>query len=371
MRHVDEGLKMWLDILNNPAFPEDRIRRERESMILPLRNRNRNISTVATRTFQDLIYGEESPINAEPTEATISGITRDDVIAWHKKYWGANNAILVVAGDFKKAEMLQKLEATFGKWRNAETKAVPPYPKVAALASKGGVYMAQPEGATPNQGIVRVGFLGLTQDDPDYPAVDLMNYTLGGGSFSSRITQVVRTDNGLAYTANSSVGAGLHYPGAMAAFVQTKNSTVVFATQLMINEIERMRAGDVSEKDLRFAKTARVRAFPSMFSTISGNIRNFAQLEMDKRPMDYYDTYLARYEKVTLADVKRVAQKYLQTDKMIILVTGNIEECRAGADKLLPNQGTIDAMAAKYGGRTIDGLTKKFGDGTVHVVKLR
>jgi hypothetical protein len=107
-----------------------------------------------------------------------------------------------------------------------------------------------------------------------------------------------------------------------------------------------------------------------MFSTIFGNIRNFAQLEMDKRPMDYYDTYLARYEKVTLADVKRVAQKYLQTGKMLIVVTGNIEECRAGADKLLPNQGTIDAMAAKYGGRTIDGLAKKFGDGTVHIVKL-
>jgi zinc protease len=231
--------------------------------------------------------------------------------------------------------------------------------------------MVQPEGVTPNQGIVRVGFLGLTQDDPDYAAVDLMNYTLGGGSFSSRITQVVRTDNGLAYTANSSVGAGLHFPGAMAAFVQTKNSTVVFATQLMINEIERMRAGDVAEKNLRFAKTARVRAFPSMFSTIFRNIRNFAELEFEQRPMDYYDTYLARYEKVTLADVRRVAQKYLQTDKMVILVAGNSEECRAGADKMLPNQATIDAMAAKFGGRTIDGLAKQYGDGTVHVVKLK
>ena len=371
MRHVDEGLKIWMDLLTNPAFPEDRIRREREAMMTPLRNRNRNITTVATRTFQELVYGERSPITAEPTEATIGGLTRDDVVAWHRKYWGANNAILVVAGDFKKAEMLQKLDATFGRWRSAEAKAEPVYPKVTGLAAKGGVYMAQPEGATPNQGIVRVGFLSLTQDDPDYPAVDLMNYTLGGGSFSSRITKIVRTDNGLAYTANSSVAAALHYPGTIAAFVQTKNSTVVFATQLIINEIERMRAGDVSERDLQFAKTARLRAFPSMFSTVFGNIRNFAQLEMDKRPMDYYDTYVARYEKVTLSDVKRVAQKYLQTDKMLIVVTGNIEECRAGADTLLPNQGTIDAMAARYGGRTIDGLAKRFGDGTVNIVKLK
>jgi len=181
VRHVDEGLKIWMDILNNPAFPEDRIRREKESMAAPLRNRNRQLAGVATTTWQQLVYGEDSPIAAEVTETTINSITRDDVVAWHKKYWGANNAILVVSGDFKKAEMLQKLEATFGKWRNAEAKATPNWPKVTSMAAKPGVYMVQPLGATPNQGVVRVGTLSLTQDDPDYAAVDLMNYTLGGG----------------------------------------------------------------------------------------------------------------------------------------------------------------------------------------------
>ena len=371
MRHVDEGLKIWLDILTNPAFPEDRLRREREAMIAPLRNRNRNLGTVATNTWEDLIYGEDSPITAEATETTISSITRDDVVAWHKKYWGANNAILVVAGDFKKAEMLQKLEATFGTWRAADTKAVPRYPAVTATAAKPGVYMVQPLGATPNQGIIRVGTLSLTQDDPDYPAVDLMNYTLGGGSFSSRITQIVRTDNGLAYTANSSVGAALHYPGAFNAFTQTKNSTVVFATQLLLNEIERMSAGDITEQDLMFAKTARLNAFPSMFSTVFGNVSNFARLEFEERPRDFYATYLDRYRKVTVADIKRVAKKYLQPDTMIVLIAGYIDECKAGADTTLPNQGSIDAMAAKYGGRTIDGVARKHGDGTVHVVTLK
>ena len=371
MRHLDEGLKIWLDLLTNPAFPEDRSTREKQAMAAPLRNRNRNLTGVATTTWDKLMYGEDSPITAEATEATINNVTRADIVAWHKKYWGANNAILVVAGDFNKAEMLQKLEATFGKWRAADIKAVPNYPKVAGLASKPGVYMVQPEGATPNQGVIRVGTLSLTQDDPDYPAVELMNYTLGGGSFSSRITQIVRNDNGLAYSASSSVGADLHYPGAFAGFTQTKNSTVVFATQLIVNEIERMYAGDVTQKDLDFAKTARINSFPSTFSTVFGNIQNFARLELDSRPADYYDTYVAKYQKVTLGDIKRVAKKYLQPDKMVILVTGYIDECRAGADKLLPNQAAIDAMAAKYGGRTIDGLAKKFGDGQVHIVSLR
>jgi predicted Zn-dependent peptidase len=77
----------------------------------------------------------------------------------------------------------------------------------------------------------------------------------------------------------------------------------------MINEIERMRAGDVTNQDVAFAKAARISAFPAMFSNVSGNLRNFASLELEGRPRDYYETYVERYSKVTLADVKRVAQK--------------------------------------------------------------
>jgi predicted Zn-dependent peptidase len=386
-RHFDEGLKIWMDILLNPAFPEDRLRREKDASLPMIRNRNRNIGQVAARTYDKLIYGENSPITAEQTEGIVTGITRDDLVAWHKKYWGANNAILVVSGDFKKADMLKKLEATFGKWRKAE-KAVPPIPKV-AQASKAGVYMVQPEGQTPNQGIIRMGHLGLKTDDPDYPAVDLMNYILGGGSFSSRITKIVRTDNGLAYSTSSSfgggggggprggggggTGAGILYPGTFTASCQTKNSTVVFASQLMLDIIENLRSGDISEADLKMAKSGRVNAFPSqpIFTDIGSMVQSFASLEFNGRPKDYYEAYVAKYEKVTLADLKRVALKYLRPDQMVIMVAGNIEECKAGADKLLPNQATIDAMAAKFGGRTIDGLARKYGDGTVNIVKLK
>jgi len=385
IKYLDEGLKIWLDILNNPAFPEDKLRREKDTTLPGIRNRNKNVSQVASRVYEQLIYGEDSPIAQDPTEATITAIGRDDLLAWHKKYWGANNAILVVSGDFKKADMLKRLEAAFGKWPKAE-KAVPALPRV-QQAAKAGVYMVQPE-VLPNQGVIRIGHLGLRSDDPDYPAVDLMNYVLGGGSFSSRITKVVRTDNGLAYSTSSSFsgggggggprggrgggsGAGILYPGMFTASCQTKNSTVVFASQLMLDLIEDMRNGNIGEADLKMAKSARVNAFPSMFSGVGSIIQNFANLEFNGRPMDYYEAYLPKYEKVTIADLKRVAQKWLQPDKMIIMVAGNIEECRAGADKMLPNQATIDAMAAKFGGRTIDGLAKKYGDGAIHTIPLK
>ncbi len=377
MRHVDEGLKIWMDVLSDPAFPEDKLRREKDSAMPAIRNRNRDVSTVAGRVYEQLMYGENSPVTVQRTEAGINSITRDDLVKWYEKYWGAANAILIVSGDFKKAEMLQKLETTFGKWRKAE-KAEPPIPQV-QQAAKAGVYMVQPESQTPNQGIIRMGHLGLTVDDPDYPAVDLMNYILGGGSFSSRITKIVRTDNGLAYSTGSSFsggggrggggsGAGILYPGTFTASCQTKNSTVVFASQLMLDIIEDVHNGNVSEADLKMAKSARINAFPSLFQGVGAIVQDFARLEFEGRPMNYYDNYVAKYQKVTLDDVRRVARKWLKPDQMVIMVAGNIEECKAGADRLLPNQPTIDRMAAKFGGRTIEGLAKKYGDGTVHVV---
>jgi len=367
-RHLQEGLNIWMDLLNNPAFPEDKLRREKDLALPSIRNRNKNVSPVASRTWSRLIYGDDSPISAETTEATINSITRDDLIAWHQKYWGANNAILVVTGDFKKAEMLQKLEETFGKWRTAE-KAIPPIPNVQQSA-KAGVYAIQPE-VIPNQGIIQIGHVGILLKDPDYPAVDLMNYILGGGSFASQITKVVRTDHGLAYSANSSYAGGIEYPGTFRAFCQTKNSTVVFAAQLMLDLIERMRAGEVTAADLAMAKKARLDSFPAMFPSISAIVRNFASLEFNGQSMDYYDVYEAKYAKVSLSDIQRAAKKWLQPGKLVILISGNIAECKAGADKTLPDQSNIDAMAAKFGGRTLDGLAKTYGDGAIHVMSLK
>ena len=374
VRHLDEALGIWMDILNNPAFPEDKLRRNRESALVAYENRNKNVSTVGGRAFNELVYGEDSPINAQRTDVTINGINRGDLFAWHRRYWGANNAILIVAGDFDRDEMLQKLEETLGQWPDAEA-AVPPIPEVTQAAAAG-VYMIEPE-VIPNQGVIRIGHLGLMQDHPDYAAVDLMNYILGGGSFSSRITKIVRSDNGLAYSTGSRFSGGTLYQGTFTASCQTKNSTVVFAAQLMLNEIERIRDEPVPEEDLEFARTARVNAFPALFGgggrsgAMFGTLRNFANLEFNNRPMDYFDSYVERYEAVTVEDIQRVAREYLRPEKLIIMIAGNIEQSRAGADEMLPNQATIDEMAALFGGRTIEGLAEKYGDGTVHILELR
>jgi predicted Zn-dependent peptidase len=112
----------------------------------------------------------------------------------------------------------------------------------------------------------------------------------------------------------------------------------------MLNEIEKIRNEPVPEEDLEFARTARVNAFPALFSggrgrsAIFGTLGNFANLEFNGRPMDHYDTYVARYEAVTVDDIQRVAREYLRPENMIIMISGNIDESRAGADDMLLNQ---------------------------------
>ena len=200
-----------------------------------------------------------------------------------------------------------------------------------------------------------------------------MNYILGGGSFSSRITKVVRTDNGLAYSTSSSFGRGgrLTIRGRSRLLpdqeLDGRLRLAAHARPDRGHAHRRRQRGRLEVRQERPGSTPSRRC-----SRVVGSIvPNFATSSSTTGRWTTTTPTLAKYEKVTIADLKRVAQKWLQPDKMIIMVAGNIAECRAGADKMLPNQPTIDAMAAKFGGRTIDGLAKKYGDGTVHTITLK
>ena len=216
------------------------------------------------------------------------------------------------------------------------------------------------------------------QDHPDYAAVDLMNYILGGGSFSSRITKIVRSDNGLAYSTGSRFSGGTLYPGTFTASCQTKNSTVVFAAQLMLNEIEThpKRTGAGGGPGVRPDGPGQCLSGPvrggAGWSAMFGTLQQLREPGVQRAPHGLLRHLRGqRYEAVTVEDIQRVAQEYLRPENMIIMISGNIDESRAGADDMLPNQATIDELAALFGGRTIEGLAEKYGDGTVHIMDLR
>ncbi|MDZ7377102.1 MAG: insulinase family protein [candidate division KSB1 bacterium] len=287
------------------------------------------------REFNKLLYGDH-PLVWEETKASIERISQSDLFDFHSKYFAPNNIILAVAGDFNRSEMLRKIEDAFLNWPKKEIR----FPKVPPVIEKNrpGVFMIQKD---INQGYVNVGHFGIKDTNPDLFAVNLMNFILGGGSFTSRITSKVRSDEGLAYNTGSRFATEHDFPGTFYGYVQTKSATVHYAISLILNEFKRIQKELVSDQELETAKNYYLDSFPDRFSSAIGTMISFANLEYDGFPMDYYDTFREKYQAVTKQDILRVAKKYIKPGEMSIFVVGDIEKCKAGDEK---HPGTLDQL---------------------------
>ncbi len=334
-RHTDEVLGLFADMLMNPIFAEDKIRLWKDQAIEALKTKNDQPRAVLEREFRKLLYGDH-PLVWEESKASLEGISRADLLEFHRTYYVPNNIILAVAGDFQRQEMLDKLEKAFAGWQPRKV-TLPRVPEVKAK-NRPGVFMIQKQ---INQGYVNVGHFGIKDTNPDVFAINVMNFILGGGSFTSRITSKVRSDEGLAYNTGSRFANEHLFPGTFYGYVQTKSQTVHYAISLILKEFKRIREEVVTDQEMETAKNFFLDSFPDRFSTAIGTMNTFASLEYDGFPLDYYDTYCDKIRAVTKQDVLRVAKKYIKPNEMSIMVVGDIEACRKGYDKHL---GTLDEL---------------------------
>ena len=325
-KDVDKGLGLYLEMLRTPAFQEDRLKLAKSQILQALERRNDNTSAIEAREWNRLIYGAEHFTSKDVTKASIESITRQDLVDFHQKYFQPAGFIIAASGDFKTDELLAKLEAAFKGWPSNKM-AVPDVPKPTHTPVAGIYAVHKPD---VNQGRVSIGHIGSMRDNPDSYALEIMNDILGGGSFTSRIMLRVRSDEGLAYSASSAYGMGVYFPGTFRAEFQSKSATTAQAIQIVLEEINRIRTVKVSAEELETSKNQAVETFPLIFSTAAQIAGTFAQDEYTKRPADYWDTYRQRISAVTADDVQRVAQKYLDPSKLVILVVGNIDDITKG-----------------------------------------
>lgn len=325
-KDVDAGLALYFDMLRNPRFQEDRLKLAKSQILQNMERRNDSTTTIENREWSRLMYGADHFSTKESTKASIESITREDMIAFHQKYFQPGGFIFAISGDFNTKDMLAKLEASMKGWPVNKT-ALPEVPKPAAVPVAG-LYTVHK--ADVNQGRVSIGHIGGMRDTPDSYAIEIMNDILGGGGFTSRITSRVRSDEGLAYSAGSNFGLGTYYPGVFRAAFQSKNPTTSQAIDIIMEELNRVRTSKVTPEELETAKNSIVEFFPRIFATASQIAGTFAQDEYTKRRPDYWTTYRERIRAVTAEDVQRVADKYLQPDKMVVLVVGNIDEITKG-----------------------------------------
>lgn len=316
-KDLDLGLQLYADLLRNPSFPEDKLELAKADIRNAIKRRNDDPGTITNRYFNNILYGEH-PSGRILEWATVKAIIPADLAAYHQKFYVPNNIIIGIAGDFNRDALLGKLEQYFGDWQKSETPLAPP-PEV-SYAFKPGVYQVVKD---INQANLRIGHLGIRRDNPDRYAVALMNYVLGGGSFTSRLTEKVRSDAGLAYSAGSGYETSSRDYGAFYAYCQTKSESANRATRIIFDEINRIRTEGVTAKELDDAKGAYINRFVFTWDSPGKIVQNYMSLEYDGLPADYYKEYINNYRKVTRDDIKAVAQKYLNPEQLTFLVVGN------------------------------------------------
>jgi zinc protease len=326
--NLDESLKVFVEMLREPRFQEDRLTLAKEQALQEMKKRNDDSADIERREWSVLLYGEKQLLNRFTTEASIKALTREDLVAFHRKYFHPANMIAAVSGSLPRAEMTRRLEAAFAGWPGTK-------PTVSVVPS--GVNTAAPGlyriPKDVNQGRVSIGLPAVMRDSPDIYALEVMNEILGGSGFTSRITKTVRSNEGLAYSAGSGIGFGVFYPGSFRAAFQSKSRTVAYATQLVLDEIRKMREAPVAAEELETIKNSLIQTFPSQFASKQQTVGIFASDEYTKQDPTFWASYRDRIKAVTVADVQRVARTHLVPEKLIVLVVGDQKEIDLGDDR--------------------------------------
>ncbi len=326
-KDIDEGLAIFFDVLMDPEFREAPLNLAKARLINQLRQANDQPRTILSREYERILYGDHA-LTWVPLKQTYDGITRADLSAMHDKYFFPENLILAASGDFSKSELIKKVNSFISGWENKNLE-IQTFEKTFPEPEPG-VYFIQKK---INQGYISLGHLGIEESNPDYFAVQVMNFILGGGSFTSRITMKVRSTEGLSYNQGSRFTYRWGYPGTFSGYVQTKSSTVGYAISLILDEFHRIRKEPVSDAEMEVALNYYLESFSNAFESPQNTMSTFANLEMTGKPMDYYKTYRDNIRVVTKDKVQEVAKKYIHPDKAVILIVGDFDPCNKGGDK--------------------------------------
>ncbi|MGH9162822.1 MAG: M16 family metallopeptidase [Vicinamibacteraceae bacterium] len=335
-----EVLQVFADVLRRPAFDAGRLHVEAQGQNASIARQNDDPNDILSREFDKVLYGKDSPYARIPTYQTIANITRDDLVAWHKKYFHPNRIVLGIWGDITVAEATALVKKIFGDWPKGPEpppleKEFPPPPD----AARPGVYQALKKDV--NQSSITIGHQGeLRTGDPDFFPVAVLNEVLGG-SFASRLFSNVRSAKGLAYAVSGSVGSSFVRVEPFSMFMTTRTETTGAGIDALLAEARAIGAATPpTDEEVARGKAAILNSFVFQFATVGQVLNRQLDFEYYDVPLDWLDRYRAEVEKVTTAQVRAVAQRYIHPDRFSIVIVGTGE----GYDKKLDAFGTVRAL---------------------------
>lgn len=330
---LDSALALFADIALHPAFNAadlERVRKVRLTALQQVRDRGPAIANLAYATA---LYGEQHPYGRPltGTETSVADITRDDLVKFYTTYFRPNDATLLVVGDVRPDDIERRALALFSGWARADVPTVAegsaPVPKATTL-----VLIDKPGAA---QSSFRLGGIGVPRTTDDYFAIQVMN-TILGGSFTSRLNQNLRETHGYTYGANSGFSmrrtAGPFTAGAEVVSAKTDSAFIEFMKEL------RAIRDTVPSDELAKAKRYLQLGLPQDFETTGDIASQMLPLVTYGVPLDFYDTAVQKIGAVTQADVQRVARRYVNPDRLTIVIVGDRKLIEPGLRALNPGE---------------------------------
>jgi len=334
-KNFGQMLELMADVALHPSFPADEIERQRASRLAQLVQQAENAGQLAARVTASVLYGDRHPYGFTElgTEAAVRSVARNDIEAFWKQNFVANNAALVVAGDITMSELKPLAESAFGAW----SAGAPASPVLgAAETTTARLILVDKPGAPQTE--VRIVGIGAPRSSPDFQAIQVMNMALGG-LFSSRINMNLREEHGYTYGASSQFvfrrSAGPFVTGA-----GVRTDVTAPAVAEILKEVRGIAEKAMKADELRVAKDALARSLPGAFETSANAAASFSNVYIYDLGLDYFTTYPARVDSVTADQAQAVAQKYLASGKLIVIAVGDRAKIEPELIKL--NLGTAE-----------------------------
>jgi len=329
-KDVDLGLTILSDILMNPIFAEKDVARVRGELMGQLQGEKDEPGVIAIKAFDEIVFqGNPYRRAANGTEKTVPKITRNDLVQFHHTYYRPNRTIVAIVGDIREHEALDVVRKHFGKWTKKDgvpstfSPAVPLQQPKLKLIDK-----------DLTQANVILGHLGIDRKNPDFYAVSVMNYILGGGGFSSRLVNRIRDQKGLAYDVDSGFQANV-MPGPFTVQLQTRNAAANQAIASVVEEMKRIRTEPVSDQELADAKAYLIGSFPLRLDTTGKLAALLTLVELHGLGLSYFEDYPKAIRAVTKEDVLRVAEQYLHPDVYALVVVAKQSEAKINPEMVL------------------------------------
>ncbi|HYA87140.1 MAG TPA: pitrilysin family protein [Nitrospirota bacterium] len=320
-KDLRSGLDLLSDVLLNPAFEQKEIDRKVSETLAEIQRQKQDPGIVASQAFAKAVFGDHpyGRMNDE-VAAYYQKLTRQDIVDFYSSRYSPDNVIMAVVGDVTQKEIVDLLNDYFKTWQ----KKGQPLPALVQppVIEKTVVQKIDKDVAQAN---IELGHIGISRENPDFYAVSVMNYILGGGGFSSRLMDNIRDNKGLAYDVHSAFSVQKE-PGAFTVTIQTKNESANDVIAQTMEEIRRIQTDLVSEKELADAKAYLTGNFPLKMDTYAKIAGMLTSIETYNLGLDYPEKYPVLINGVSREDIRRVAKKYLRPDKMVIVVVANQEK---------------------------------------------